>query len=89
MGVPNTKNVPPQGFRRDREQRNYQEKPRNERREESLQRDIQNEDKNKSESISWDDYFKVNATSKIHSISEVKFPFNFKGMKDFVPIVIF
>ncbi|EAS06070.3 hypothetical protein TTHERM_00853090 (macronuclear) [Tetrahymena thermophila SB210] len=40
----------------------------------------------RKESITWDEYFNLYATNKIHNISEAKFPYNFRGMQDFVPI---
>lgn len=35
----------------------------------------------------FEEYINVNSAAKVGHSSEVKFPFNFKGMKDFVPIV--
>lgn len=36
----------------------------------------------------WDEYFNKYANAKIHSINEVAFPFNFRGMPDFAPVVL-
>lgn len=44
------------------------------------------EEKPRNEAVTWDEYFNIYASNKIHSIGEVKFPFNYRGMKDFVPI---
>lgn len=37
--------------------------------------------------MTWEEFFNINASGKIYNVNEVKFPFNFRGMKDFVPIV--
>jgi len=34
-----------------------------------------------------EEYLNTHASAKIHSLKEVQFPFNFKGMPDFAPVV--
>lgn len=36
----------------------------------------------------FEEYVNTHSSSKVGHASEIKFPFNFKGMKDFVPIVM-